>query len=324
MFFPVVAVVVLFFFRFFRFFFTVKAKKLNKQIIFLLACHLQEELSTKLNEAQQVAEEQKRRALEAREHELYLSFNEDKLNRAETLKELSNKVYGVEYVFQTNIHYLQQSFSLQQFTSAVLALQQILKTSAPFKPEIDVLRKLAVEPIGVEWSSGSGDAASSSSSSSLVQTVLDSIPQELTVNGVPKFDDLSDRFKTVKKRAIRAAYSPSNTLFGYLYARVATLFVMEERGFVQGDTIDATLARAEFYLEHRKLAEAIAELETIYERSHAQRTEEGLYGLNREQLSDVEFVLRDWMNAAKSRLIADQALEVLEAHLQILTNAINK
>jgi hypothetical protein len=265
----------------------------------------EEQLAARLEEADEVMKAKIRKAVEEKEHELNISFNDYKLSRAEKLKELANKVYALEYAFQTNLHYLRDSFALQQLTSAVLSLQQILRTNGPFKPEVDVLKRLAEE-----------DA--------LVQCVLDSIPEQLVTDGVPKLDDLQDRFKLVKKKAIQAAYSPSNTLLGYAISKLFSFFIFEERGYIPGNSFQAVLSRAEYYLENGKLVESLAEIETIYEKGKEGQQEEKQSELNPEQMSDIEFILRDWVNAAKSRLLADQALEILEAHLFVLNNAINQ
>ena len=67
-----------------------------------------------------------------------------------------------------------------------------------------------------------------------------------------------------------------------------------EKGFVDGDAPDAVLARAEYYLEQKRLGEAVKELEKL-DGKCAQ-------------------YLEGFMKKAKDRLIAEQMFNVLKSH----------
>jgi hypothetical protein len=230
------------------------------------------------------------RLLTEKEHKLTLKFNEQALDRIERLAGMTFKVYSVEYAFNSNARYLSDSLNLQTLSLALFSLQNALRTNGPFKPEIDVLKQI-------------------SSDDELVIAAVNSIPEALTKNGVPLLEDLQDRFvNSVKHRAVVASYAPQNAgLLGYIFSRVASPFIIEEKGLVDGDHANARLARAEFYLKKRKLAECVDELEQLS-----------------KQGGDVAFILRDWIREAKARLVADLALEAIEAHVINLTSSINQ
>jgi myosin heavy subunit len=230
------------------------------------------------------------RLVREQEHKLTLKYNEAALERIERLASMTYKVYSVEYAFNSNARYLNDSVSLQKLSLALYSLQYALRTNGPFKPEIEVLKQVA-------------------QNDELVDAIVKSIPDELTKKGVPLLEDLQDRFSnSVKRRAIAASYAPQHGgLIGYLYSQLASAFIIEEKGLVEGDHANARLARAEFYLKKRRLAECVDELEQASAQSE-----------------DVAFILRDWIQEAKARLVTDLALEAIQAHMINLTSTVNQ
>ncbi|KAL9650531.1 hypothetical protein ABK040_004750 [Willaertia magna] len=236
--------------------------------------------------------------LQLQAHDLLIQYYDNNLKRSQQLQELTSRVYAMEEVFDIASKNFTDTVDLQKFTSVLYSLKNVLELNAsPFKPELDVLRKL-----------GENDE--------VVKVVVNSIPEELSVQGVTRFEDLVERFKLVKRKAIESTLTPERSGFlGILYSKVASLFVVAEEGFVDGDTVNAILARTEFYLRQRRLSDAIQEIHKCLDKHKEHHTFSD---------SDIQVVLRDWVNEAQNRLIVDQAANVLSNHLVVLTHSIEQ
>eukprot|EP00818_Percolomonas_sp_WS_P001352 CAMPEP_0117442542 /NCGR_PEP_ID=MMETSP0759-20121206/4207_1 /TAXON_ID=63605 /ORGANISM="Percolomonas cosmopolitus, Strain WS" /LENGTH=551 /DNA_ID=CAMNT_0005234437 /DNA_START=171 /DNA_END=1827 /DNA_ORIENTATION=+ len=208
----------------------------------------------------------------------YLKQNQ---GRIEKLRELTEKVYAVEESFHRSSSYLINSVRLQKMTAAVLALQQVLKTDAPFFPEMRILAE-----------EGYGDR--------LIEEMVYAIPKEVQREGLKRTHQLYVDFCNLDRKALEASYIPSTAgFFGLLYSKIVGQFLIQERGLVDGDSVDAKLARARVYLANQQLSLAVSELSEI--------------------TGEARDVLQPWMSQAENRLIADQSMEILHAHITNLS-----
>lgn len=201
--------------------------------------------------------------------------------RIERLRQLTEKVYAVEESFYRSSSYLINSVRLQKITAATLALQQILKSDAPFSPEMQVLKE-----------EGYGDR--------LIEDMVYAIPKDVQREGLPRRHDLYRQFCNIDRQVLEASYIPSTAgFFGLLYSKIVGRLLIQERGLVDGDSVDAKLARARVFLANDNLALAVSELSDIK-------------GEARE-------VLQPWLTQAQYRLVADQSIEILHAHITNLS-----
>ncbi|KAF0982187.1 hypothetical protein FDP41_012048 [Naegleria fowleri] len=223
-------------------------------------------------------------------HDLLMGFYDNALQRSKHVQELTNQVYAMEETYKVASSNFSSNIDLQKFAAAVLALQDILQTSAPFKPELDTLKKLA-------------------ENDELIRTVVETIPRSISENGVQKLDDLTERFKVVKRKAIEASLTPHDSgLLGVFYAKLLSLAVVAEEGFVDGETLNAIMARTEFYLQQRRLVDAVNEIDKTQHVSS----------------EEVKRILQDWVLEAKNRLLIDQALQTLQSHLVVQSHSLEK
>lgn len=209
-----------------------------------------------------------------------------RLNRLNTLRDLTTKVYALETCFDANADYLTDSLNLQKLVASVFSLQETLRSNGPFKPELDSIAE-----------AGSQDP--------FITTLLKSVPEQVALSGVLPQHELKKWFSKIYREVLQASYAPDNTgLAGYIFSKIVGLFIIPEKGLVNGDTVDARLARAKFLLEADRLAEAYQEVEAI----------DGLAGK----------VIEPWRGQVRKRLIADQALTGIKAHVINLLNAIQR
>jgi len=206
-------------------------------------------------------------------------YNDENTARIEKLASLTTKVYALQYTYEANMAFLDDSQRLSRVTMAVLAFKQAMAMGIPFKPEAQVLNDLC-----------KGD--------DLVNAVMTSLPANLQQNGVKKTSDLLLDFQQIADEAHSASFALHEGVVGWMYAKVASAFTFRESGFVKGDTVNAKLARAEYYLKAGNLTKAVEELSTI-------KGESGR-------------VLQPWLQSANDRLLVNQACEILDAHMSNL------
>jgi hypothetical protein len=160
-----------------------------------------------------------------------------------------------------------------------------LKSNGPFKPEIDEIMENFKDD-------------------ELITTIIKTIPERIPLRGVLNHGQLTENFEKLKNDSLLASYiKPSNSLSTFIFSKIISFLIFEERGNVSGDSVDAKLSRSQFYLNSGHLEKAISEVESLSPSSR--------------------LVLEDWLVKANNRLIVDQALVVLQSHLINLTQQIN-
>ena len=226
--------------------------------------------------------------LQQQAHELLIKFYDGALDRSKQVQEMTHKVYAMEEVYGIAAANFTNNIDLQKLTATIFSLQESIQNGAPFKPEMDTLKQL-------------------SETDDLIKAVVDTVPVTISKNGVSKLDDLVERFKIVKKKAIESSLVPvTGGLFGYLYSKLVSAAVVAEEGFVDGESVNAILSRTEFYLKQRRLLDAVNEINKCQ-------------NLKNE---NVNLVLRDWIAEAHNRLLVDEALQTLISHLIIQSHSI--
>jgi hypothetical protein len=81
---------------------------------------------------------------------------------------------------------------------------------------------------------------------------------------VLRYNELTDRFKTVLASGRQAALVPEGGgVMGNLVAAVASKLIIPAKGPVAGDTPEAIFAKAEYYLDHGALSEAVDQLSKL-------------------------------------------------------------
>ena len=120
---------------------------------------------------------------------------------------------------------------------------------------------------------------------------------DLIAKGVANMDHLKSEFNSVHQEALVAGYGPSDStgIFGAMYNKILHKVLIQESGFIEGKSINSTLARAKYYLNSNNIQSALLEVESI----------DG-------PASDV---LSAWKDSAKNRLFALQLSTTLKSHI---------
>lgn len=185
----------------------------------------------------------------------------------------------------SNMNYLLYALNVSKFAVAVLNLKKILKTNAPILIQYNQLREAAEQD-------------------EFVNILLESIPDECLKDGVPKVSDLIQLFESKRKAALSASLTTSNSLFSRLMSDLLALMIIPDEGLVVGDTANATLSRALYYLKKDQLQKAVAEVDKLDERPKQE--------------------LRTWIRKAQLRAHAEIVSDALENHLINLYQVQNK
>ncbi|KAJ1724882.1 MICOS complex subunit mic60 [Coemansia erecta] len=121
-----------------------------------------------------------------------------------------------------------------------------------------------------------------------------SISREVAEQGVPSQTELEQRFEAVRKEIRRVALVPENGNFGsQVLSATLSKVMFEKDGLVEGDDVEAVLARTGFYLKQHNLDLATRELNQ-------------LKGWPKK-------LAEDWITTARCRLEIQQAVQVAES-----------
>ncbi|KAI9313299.1 mitochondrial inner membrane protein Mitofilin [Dichotomocladium elegans] len=133
----------------------------------------------------------------------------------------------------------------------------------------------------------------SAKDSTVIETVLSSIPREVAEEGIESMGDLASRFETVADNVRQVALVPENGGFGaHIVSMIMSKLMFRKEGLVDGADVEAVLARSKYYLKNGDLENAAREL---------------------NQLSGwPKRLANDWIEAARHHLEVKQALEVAE------------
>ncbi|CAG8560006.1 3581_t:CDS:2, partial [Acaulospora colombiana] len=127
----------------------------------------------------------------------------------------------------------------------------------------------------------------------VVTTVLSTIDDSVAINGVDSISDLSARFLTVKEEVRRASLVPENGgILSHLLSIMLSKIMFRKHGYVDGNDVEAILARVQYHLNENDLDNAARELNQ-------------LKGWPKK-LAD------DWIKSARNHLEVKQAIEVCD------------
>mmetsp|Transcript_18944 Transcript_18944/g.23862 ORF Transcript_18944/g.23862 Transcript_18944/m.23862 type:complete len:596 (+) Transcript_18944:91-1878(+) len=201
-------------------------------------------------------------------------------NRIQALQRLQDEVSAVENVLNETSSYYTAASQINKLSAVALALAKKLETSDPIASELSLLKQASM-----------GDE--------LMTIVANSLKVE-GKKGVPTVEQLKVRFESVRKAARKAAMIPEATegVFGQLLGSLIAFITIQPVGNIQGEGADEVLARTAYLLELGDLKTAVLEMTTL---------------TGKESL-----IVRDWIQDAKLRLQAEQAVKIFNAHASLL------
>ncbi|KAJ1898549.1 hypothetical protein LPJ81_004314, partial [Coemansia sp. IMI 209127] len=119
------------------------------------------------------------------------------------------------------------------------------------------------------------------------------IPRDVAEQGIPSQVELEDRFDAVRKEIRGVSLVPENGNIGsQVLSATLSKVMFEKEGLVEGDDVEAVLARTSYYLKDHNLDLATRELNQL--RGWPKKLAE------------------DWISAARRRLELEQAVGIAE------------
>lgn len=216
------------------------------------------------------------------------SFGREKEDRLRRIGEIEHKLANVESAAEALANHRRYSAFVHELSNVTLSLARVYSTSAPFEAELVAVRRVALSH-GVE----------------AILAVAKSMPAHVSANGVPSQKYLYARFADVRKRIRRVALVQLNgSISAHLVSAVYAACTFAKEGLVAGNDVDAILARAHYWLVKEDLARAVAEMETLPRHEWSAR------------------LAASWIQAAKDRLAAEQAMLVIQSEVAALTSAL--
>ncbi|KAJ2522058.1 regulator of (H+)-ATPase in vacuolar membrane [Coemansia sp. RSA 2049] len=205
--------------------------------------------------------------------------DEERGGRLAHLDRVDSQLRELTLTVQESGDLIRQSRGLSRLGVALAALRSVAVDSKSQTPFVSELMALA--------SAATTDFPATRAAISL-------IPRSLAEQGIPSQVELEDRFEAVRKEIRSASLVPENGNFGSQVLSAALSKVMfEKEGLVEGDDVEAVLARTGYYLKDHNLDLATRELNQ-------------LKGWPKK-------LAEDWISAARRRLEIEQAVSIAEA-----------
>eukprot|EP00003_Mantamonas_plastica_P009288 TRINITY_DN1866_c0_g2_i1.p1 TRINITY_DN1866_c0_g2~~TRINITY_DN1866_c0_g2_i1.p1 ORF type:complete len:601 (-),score=195.60 TRINITY_DN1866_c0_g2_i1:30-1652(-) len=199
--------------------------------------------------------------------------------RINTLNSLSLRVAAINKIMDDQSKYEEKSTEMHRLWYATFLLARAVETDNGFSDQLKNLQLLS-----------RGDE--------LMDASLASIGELMAETGVSTLAKLTDRFSAVQREVRIAMFMPQEEGSFFLwrtYAKVMENLTYHEEGLVPGEHPEAIVARAEFHLKHGNLSKAVEEMDTLP--------------------AHYAGVTKDWINTAKRRLVLEQTVDLLNAHI---------
>lgn len=186
-------------------------------------------------------------------------------------------IAAINQAIDDRLKSLEYSDKVHRQAAAIMALQETMKESIPLKDQINELQACANDD-------------------PLVVYALKSLPEQASKQGVYTLQQLLDRFQVVKEEVRKSSLSPVEApkIVGQIVGTVLAKMTVEPSGYVNGESIEAVMARASFFFEKGDIENGLRELDTI----------EG----------SARVLLQDWIKLARDRWTVDLIADVLKAN----------
>ncbi|KAG8221475.1 mitochondrial inner membrane protein Mitofilin [Butyriboletus roseoflavus] len=213
--------------------------------------------------------------------EVKVKVEEERGGRLARLDELATGLKRLERLALDNSSHLDENIRVHGMWTALRAMQVAIDASVrkPFREELRILRHIAV---------AKDDAVVSAALESLEQSDIPDM-------GVEPLADLTTWFTTsVAPRVSSVALVPDQNagVLSFLASYLLSSLQFQRRGLTPGSDVLSVLSRAEFYMNEKDLDSAARELNQL--------------------TGPAKELLHDWLEAARRRLEAQQALEVIQ------------
>jgi hypothetical protein len=231
-------------------------------------------------------------AITSEEHAAsYARANAMQAARVATVEDLRLKLQALDKVFQINAEYLSNSHQIHLVSTALLALYNSLSANGGTNRRRTSLSE-AVASLRV-----------AARADPVIVSALESLPKA-AMAGVSTLSELEIRFTNAREESRKALYTPEGTgVVGHALGSVAAGLTVaptfkDVEGGEGGDGTEACLARAHHYISSGNVRSALQEVKRID--------------------GDAAAVMVDWVDAAETRLLVEQAVQMIGAHVTTL------
>lgn len=220
-------------------------------------------------------------------------FEKYRQERMQKLNEMKTTAGALQLMLEHAVEAQKRSKQVWELSLCLIDVQEAIKGSA--------------EPFAKQWEA----LLDASKGDPVLETAITSVPAEVVVSGVSNRGELTSRFfKKVEsatregalidkaKPALNGSAPP--TIWGYVLARVTSLFLVPQRTLVEGNRPEDIISRAGYYLSHGDLDGCTKELESLR--------------------GEPAELAKDWISAAKDRLLLENTLNIVKtrmAHLDV-------
>ncbi|KAJ3413522.1 Formation of crista junctions protein 1 [Chytridiales sp. JEL 0842] len=244
-----------------------------------------EQVQKKLEMEKALDDELMKQAQELEKHwskQVKVMVDEERSSRLARVDHLAMKLKMLERISLDAGDYGSNSLTLHQQKAALDQLLSVVGSGRrmPFVTELKALEAV-------------------SKKDPVVEAAINAIPEPVAYSGIATVEELENEFKKLARDIRRIQIMPEEGAgpVSYLVSNVLSNLIMQKRGLVPGEDIEAILARSEFYLANGDVESAAREI------NH-------LRGWPRK-ISD------DWVKTARKHLEVKQALEVVDSHLNL-------
>jgi hypothetical protein len=224
-------------------------------------------------------------ALKQQQNNLSSLIEEEKAKREGWISQLQDSIGVFDQAFNDLVQFEFFSRRVHQLSLSMIALEELI-------------------PKG-EFSSEWRILASCGSSDPIIQSALDSVPQQVAQKGVKTIKMLQEEFARLERPLRTAAYyhsfhHPEWPTASRLVARCFASLTISDRIPTEGDSEQEKLARASYWLLQKgNLAKTLQEIDSLKPENQT--------------------LLSDWLQGAKDRAIVEQAMETVKARILTLS-----
>ncbi|CAO3632881.1 unnamed protein product [Cunninghamella blakesleeana] len=264
-------------------------EQIQKQLILLGEKELEQQRQVTLKEIEKELNDQLQQLQQEFKERILQQVEQEKGGKLANIERVIQLEQELETLSNANAEYLDDSRKAHQLLVAIDALKKAAYAGnkQAFLDELQTLRKVSRPDTPFANQVEKRNDA-------LIQIIATNISETVAHHGIHSFSQLADRFEKVTSEVREASLIPEegSSMISHIISIVLSKLLFTKEGLVEGDDIEARLARATYYLHHDNDLELAA------------RELNQLKGWPKHLASD-------WLDATRRHLEIKQALDVM-------------